>query len=173
MSEPMTVHIECWPVAADDAGIWLLSGRDALRTSLPVAADTGPDAEAKLLLAGHDLLDDLVLGHFTSWHIDGSWHVDTYIAVIHCAGYVRERWPDAEPISAALAEAVGRPPTHGATEAPTPRYIDTLLHGLRHLRLLLDYDATAAAVMPTAMRRALEPLTPALAGLYDEEHQAA
>ncbi len=174
MSEPMTVWVEVWPVAADQAGIWLVSGADAWRPHLPVMADSEPWAEAKLELSEHGALDDLLLLHQTSSRVDGPRFIAAHVAVIDFYGDpVRARWPEARPVSLALAEAVGKPPTHAPTEAPTPRYIDVLYHGLRHLRLLMDYDATASAPMPTLLRQYLQRLTPTLTTMYDSEHQAA
>jgi hypothetical protein len=31
--EPMTVHVEVWPVAADEIGLWLVSGDDCWRVT--------------------------------------------------------------------------------------------------------------------------------------------
>ena len=39
MMEPMTTRVEVWPVAADELGIWLISGDDAWRPDLPVMAE--------------------------------------------------------------------------------------------------------------------------------------
>lgn len=54
-----------------------------------------------------------------------------------------------------------------------PRYIDVLLHGLRHLRFLLDSDATNAAALAEPWPQHLAPLTPALATMYDQHHGMA
>jgi hypothetical protein len=50
---PMIVVAEVWPVAADDLGLWLLSG-DGPRPSLPVMDDSEPFdyAEMELMQAG-------------------------------------------------------------------------------------------------------------------------
>jgi len=173
MSEPMGVRVETWPVAADDIGLWLISGDDAWRSSLPVMADGEPHAEVELLLYDHDALDDVALLHSTSWRVDEACVLLTYMALIQSSELVRDRWPTARPISLALPEAVGKPPTNAANEPPSPRYIDVLMHGLRHLRFLLDHDATAAAVMDANWRRHLANLEPALAGMYDQLHQAS
>ena len=173
MFEPMNVNTEVWPVVANEAGLWLVSGDDAWR-SAPVMADSDVHYEVEFLLCEHGIhADDIVAVHSTSWRPDGPTVVLTYMAVIADPGFVRDRWPDARPITAALAEAVGRPPTHAANEAPVPRYIDVLLHGLRHLTYLLDHDLTTAEAMGDLWRQHLEPLRPALAGMYSEPHRAA
>jgi hypothetical protein len=50
---PMIVVAEVWPVAADELGLWLLSG-DGPRPSLPVMDDSEPFdyAEMELMQAG-------------------------------------------------------------------------------------------------------------------------
>lgn len=173
MSEPMTVRVEVWPVTADATGLWLVSGNDAWRPSLPVMADNDIHAEVELELARNGALDDAVLLHSTSWRPDPSGLLLTYVAVLRKAGEVRMNWPGAEPISTRLPEAVGRPLTHGPTEPPLPRFVDVLLHGIRHLAWLRDTDATVASALDEHWRRHLAALRPALAGMYSEVHQAA
>jgi hypothetical protein len=170
MSEPMNVTVEVWPVAADEAGLWLVSGSDAWRYG-PVAADGDVHFEVEMLLREHGITD-VAAAHSTSWRADGPSVVLTYMAVVEPGGVVRERWPEARPVTAGFADAVGKPPTHAATEAPVPRYCDVLLHGLRHLDYLLAHDETAAVALGELWRRHLEPLGPALAGLYSERHVA-
>lgn len=171
MLEPMSVTVEVWPVAADNAGLWLASGGDAWRYG-PVAADGDVHYEVQALLSEHGISSAAAV-HSTSWRPDGPSVVLTYMAVLAPDGVVRERWPRAQPVTAGLAEAVGRPPTHAAGEPPSPRYCDVLYHGLRHLAYLLDHDTTTAAAMGTLWREHLAPLRPALAGLYSEVHEPA
>lgn len=168
MSEPMTVHVEVWPLAADDAGIWLVSGDDAWRTAIPVPADSEPHGEVELLLAmnGVDGAEVRLL-HSTSWRVDGASVVLTYVAVLARTGLVREAWPQALPVSRELVDAVGKPPTHAAAEVPIPRYVDVLYHGLRHLAFLRDTDATAREAFDPAWLRHLADLQPTLAGMYE------
>jgi hypothetical protein len=174
MNEPMTTRVEVWPVAADSAGIWLLSGDDAWRPDLPIPADSEPHAEVELALAIHDATEGVALLHSTSWRVDGPSVILTYVAVIRPRGLVLDEWPDANPVSAELADAVGRPPTHGPTEVPTPRYIDVLIHSLRHLAYLRDSDATSRqALTDPHWQRHLGTLRPALAGMYETQHRAA
>lgn len=174
MNEPMTTRVEVWPVAADAAGIWLLSGDDAWRPALPIPADSEPHAEVELTLAQNGVTDGVVLIHSTSWRVDGPSVVLTYVAVIRPRDLVLDQWPNANPVSADLADAVGRPPTHGPTEVPTPRYIDVLIHALRHLSYLMETDATSRQALDDPhWRRHLAALRPALAGMYEVQHRAA
>lgn len=172
MSEPMTARLEIWPVSADSTGIWLVSGTDAWRPSLPVMADTEPHADVELELYRHGADQDVMLLHSTSWRVDGPYLTLTYMAVLPNPGVVLDRWKDARPISLPLVEAVGKPPTHSPVEAPAPRHIDVLMHGLRHFRLLMATDATSAAALTEPWPTHLRPLQPALAGLYDQVHTA-
>jgi hypothetical protein len=173
MAESMAVRVEVWPVAADEAGIWLVSGDDAWRDPLPVMADSEPHAEAELVLAQNRVLDDLLLLHSTSWRVDGPAIVLTYVAVISSFGIVRDRWSDARPIGTGLADAVGKPPASSPVDPPEPRYIDVLMHALRHIRFLLDTDDMNSAVLDQRWRRHLASLEPALAGMYRQERNAA
>ena len=168
MSEPMQIWVEVWPVAADSAGIWLVSGSDAWRADLPVMGDSEPHFDVELELSGHGVKNDVALLHSTSWRADGPRVLLTYVALLQVPGgsLVRDRWPDALPIGPGLADAVGAPPTNPPAEAPMPRYIDVLLHAVRHLRFLLDTDGAARTVMDDHWRRHLEDFTPALAGMY-------
>jgi hypothetical protein len=166
----MMTRLEIWPVSADRAGIWLVSGDDAWRPALPVMADTEPHADVELELYRHGAQDQVALLHSTSWRVDGPALILTYIAVLTSPGSILDLWPDARPISLALADAVGKPFTHSPVDPPTPRYIDVLLHGLRHLRLLMAMDATSAAALAEPWPTHLSKLQPALAGLYDEVH---
>jgi len=182
MPEFMTVTVEVWPLAADEAGIWLLSNGDAWRFG-PVEATSDVHYEVELLLFHHGIdPDDAVfirlpeetpraeVIHSTSWRPDGPTIVLTYMAVVKVAGYVRERWPDAVSVTAALAEAVGNAPPHGAAQVPVPRVVDVLLHGVRHLKFLTgpDGDAETAAALDVNWRRHLAPLKPALASMFSE-----
>jgi hypothetical protein len=174
MTEPMTSRVEVWPVAADAAGIWLLSGDDAWRPNLPVPADSEPHAEVELTLAQHGATEGVALIHSTSWRVDGPSVILTYVAVIRPRGLVLDEWPRALPVSAELADAVGRPLTHGPTEVPIPRFIDVLIHSLRHLAYLRDTDATSReAIADEHWRPALAALRPTLAGMYETQHRAA
>lgn len=165
MAENMPIIPEVWPVAADQVGIWLISGDDACRTDA-VPSDSEPHFELELELMARGLRDRVTLMHSTSWRIDGPRMIVTYMAVVKADDLVHATWPGARPITAKLLAAVGKPPAHDPTEAPAPRYIDVLAHGLRHLRFLMDWDSANAEALGDQMRRHLEPLSPALAGLY-------
>jgi hypothetical protein len=47
---------------------------------------------------------------------------------------------------------------HTAAELPTPRYIDVLMRGIRHLRFLLDTDSESAAAFDEHWQRYLRAL---------------
>jgi hypothetical protein len=172
---PMMVVAEVWPVAADELGLWLLSG-DGPRPSLPVMDDAEPFdyAEMELMQAGMWATTKVL--HSTSWRVDRGDLVVTYLAVVGCDGLVRSRWPDALPISVKVADAVGQPPTHAAAEPPTVRYIDVLHHALRHLRFLTDpssigFDAPIARELDETWQRHLTTFEPAIARMYGREHR--
>jgi len=168
--EPMTVRAEVWPVAADEIGLWLVSGGDAWRSDA-VPADGDVHFEVEMLLGEHGVTPaDIAAVHSTSWRPDGPAVVLTYMAVINPGGMVFDRWPDALPITADLADSVGKPPVHAATAPPVPRYVDVLLHGIRHLRFLVgpEGDRETAAALDANWRRHLAPLKPALAEMFSE-----
>jgi hypothetical protein len=170
----MHVTVECWPFAADSRGIWLLTGSWPLQTT-PVAADGDPQADIELELIRNQMFGDLGVLHQTSSRIDGPACVLTYVAVIRTAGPVRSRWPDAVPVPPRLSEAVGGPPTHGATEAPDVRQIDVVRHSLRHLAFQLGSagDATLADALDGYWREHLAAWTPALYAMYRQVHKSA
>lgn len=170
MLEPMTVRAEVWPVAADATGLWLLSGDDAWRSDA-VMADASVHGEVELLLYREGIEHGAALLHSTSWRADGTSVVLTYMAVVSVRGLVRVRFPAALPITLDVARAVGKPPGHAANEVPEPRYIDVLMHGLRHLRFLQNTDATSRAAMGAHWRRELWSFKPALAGMYEDLHE--
>jgi hypothetical protein len=175
------VTVEVWPLAADEAGIWLLSDGDAWRYG-PVKAASDVHYEAELLLFAHDIDPDSALFveipgrpvtdviHSTSWRPSGPTIVLTYMAVVRADGYVPETWPHASPITSALTAAVGPEPPHGATRVPVPRLIGVVLHGVRHLAFLgtEEGDAETAAALDGNWRRHLAPLRPALAKMFTE-----
>ena len=173
MLGPMATRVEVWPVAADEVGIWLVSGDDAWRPGLPVMADGDPHFDVEMELSRHGVTEgQATLIHSTSWRVDGPSCVHTYIAVIPVDGLVRDQWPDALPVSLSVTQTVGKPLPHEAAEPPTPRYIDVLMHGLRHLRFLLDTDSTAAAALVDPWPTYLAELEPVLAGMYQAAESA-
>lgn len=166
MSEPKPIYLEVWPVAADAARIWLLSGSEPWYSRLPVMSDEDENAEAHDVLWANGALDSPLLLHSTSWRPDGQQLLLTYVAVIGVRGLVLDAWPSAQPVSLELTHAVGKPLPYHPGEAPTPRYIDVLLHAIRHLRFLLDTDTGNAAALDQHWRAHLTHLAPALAGMY-------
>jgi hypothetical protein len=78
---PMIVIAEVWPVAADELGLWLLSG-DGPRPSLPVMDDSEPFdyAEMELMQAGMWATTKIL--HSTSWRVDRGDLIVTYLAVV-------------------------------------------------------------------------------------------
>lgn len=166
----MSVQAEVWPIAADSAGLWLLSGSDAWRSG-PIPQDGDVHFEVENLLTDNALLDSALIIHSTSWRPDGPFVTLTYVAVVaNEAAPVLDRWPAAKPISLQLADMVGPPGTNAATDPPIPRYVDVLLHAIRHLCFLRDEDATVAQNLDSTWRRHLEALRPALAGMYSQLH---
>jgi hypothetical protein len=181
MFEKMGITVEVWPLAADEAGIWLLSGDDAWRHG-PVWGDSDVHDEVERLLFDHGIdpgsenflvtpeMPPVAVIHSTSWRPDGPAVVLTYMATVRVPGYVLETWPQAAPVTSALPAAVGKAPPHGAAQVPVPRVVDVLLHGLRHLKFLAgpDGDAETAAALDGNWLQHLAPLRPALAEMFSE-----
>jgi hypothetical protein len=168
---PMCVTVEVWPVAADELGLWLVSGEEGPWPSSPIPRHSEPHAMAVLELGRHGVLPEVVLLHSTSWRAEGNAVVLTYLAVLRLPSLVRLASPDARPISPLTAEVVGGAPTHGPTDPPAPRYWDVLLHGIRHLKYLLETDATVALSLREPWREHLEGFQPAIARMYEAPHQ--
>src|SRR4029453_632940 len=89
---PMMVVAEVWPVAADELGLWLLSG-DGPRPSLPVMDDAEPFdyAEMELMQAGMWATTKIL--HSTSWRGGHGDLVVTYLAVVGGGGLVLSPLP--------------------------------------------------------------------------------
>jgi hypothetical protein len=66
MANDMPVMVEVWPLAADEAGIWLVSGGEAWCTNTPVQSDSDPHGDVELLLALRGAGPDTVLLHSTA-----------------------------------------------------------------------------------------------------------
>lgn len=140
----MVVVAEVWPIAADEAGIWLLTGADGALQSGPVTAALGVHRTVEQLLAEFGVREDITMLHGTSSRDEVTREVQTHIAVIQCDGLVLDQWPGARPVTVAGAEHVGRPLPHSPAGPPTPRAWDVLLHAIRHVahqRLTNDDDA--------------------------------
>lgn len=177
--QPMMVMAEVWPVAADETGLYLLG--NGPRPSLPIMDDAEPHdyAEMELMQAGMWATTKAL--HSTSWRVDHdtttgqNYLILTYIAAIGCAALVRDEWGDdiiGVTTEAADAE-LGNVPTHGATEAPVVRHFDVLFHALRHLRFLLNHDATVALALQGQWAEHLTTFEPAIAQMYGKVHESA
>ena len=174
MIEPLSIDVEIWPLAADDQGIWLCSGTDSWRSTLPVPADSSPHGEVDLILAGHRVTDAVRLLHSTSWRAERHRVVLTYAAVLEIkTALVRLTWPDAQPIdSAALLGAVGSASSWISSDSPPPRHLDVLLHAVRHLAFLTATDPGVTSTFPGPWARHLAMASPALAGMYEPEPES-
>ncbi|MFD8527206.1 hypothetical protein ACFV0L_07310 [Streptosporangium canum] len=172
MSLNTEVRVEIWPVSADQVGLWLISGHDAWRSDA-IRQDSDPHSTVEALLEEHGTSTDIKLLHSTSWRAEKTAVILTYVAVIGCTHLALDHWPNAKPISPALPEAVGKPIEVKADEAPIPRYIDVLMHGLRHLQFLLQTDSSARSALCEKWRGHLTDFRPALAGMYDHKHGEA
>lgn len=171
MIEYQRVVVEVWRVAADRTGLWLLGGDADVSDPIPQASNAHFEVVNTLADARHRMvegrLQDVPLIHSTSWREDGPWTILTYVAVADVGDdLVLDRYPDALPITGELITELGPPPQHAANERPMPHNGAVLEHGIRHLAFLRIYDSTAAAALPAAWEQHLEPLRPALAGLY-------
>jgi hypothetical protein len=168
--EPMPVWIEVWPLAADQTGIWLLSGNDAWRPTLAVPSDGDVHDEVEALLWEHkgertDHLDTIMI-HSTSWRQDRCGLVVTYVVVVDTESNVLDEWRHAQPIHPDLWDMVGKPTPHRPTDPPLPSYIHVLQHAIRHLAFLLDTDEINGGALSLPWRRHLAKIKPAIAGMY-------
>lgn len=173
MANDMGVRVELWPLAADDIGIWHLPGVDPWRMATNVQADSTTHHEVDLMLASHGAEDASVI-HQTSCRVDGPTFWCTYVAVIPTGGRaVLDLWPLAVGVTDEARKIAGPPIPHGAADPPTPRTFDVLWHALRHLAWLRDTDAPTSAALDDVWLRHLEPLVPALAGMYQHDVDVA
>lgn len=172
MQTAMLSYPEVWPLGADEAGLWLLSGETGPWPGEYISAKSDPSTLAELELIRNGINIGATLLHSTSWRIDYDADVDqnfgvyTFMAVVPIDGLVLDRWPDALPITTELADQAGRAPRHGLTELPEVRHWDVLLHGLRHLRFLRETDSDVRAALNEDWRRHLEAFEPAIARMY-------
>jgi hypothetical protein len=173
MAENMDTIGEFWVIAADQVAIWHIPG-DTPHYTIPVPADSEPHFEIEMELLRLGLRDRVTLMHSTSWRVDYKLGglIVTYMVVVAADDLVRGIWPQARPVTLAAMEAVGKPAPHAPDAAPVPTHFHVLMHGLRHLRFLMDTDPSNADAMGPLIRQHLEPLAPALATLYDRRHAA-
>lgn len=112
-------------------------------------------------------------GQWSSWRPSSTSVIHTYMVAVDVDGYVKDEWPDARPVTLALAEAVDRPPSHEPTAAPVPREVDVMFHGLRHIRNLIDTDDANADAFGELWRHHIQQFRPALARMYHRKRIAA
>lgn len=169
-TDRLGVRVEVWPVAADQFGIWLVSEEaDAWRSDY-VPAESEPHRAVEQLLDERHQFNHVQLLHSTSWRTDRDAVVLTYVAVLgghESHEFVLDVWPHARPLTVDTAQAVGKTLPHGPIDPPTPRYIDVLMHAVRHLRFLLETDVHAQAALDDHWRRSLNDLKPTLARMYE------
>jgi len=103
----MTIWTEVWPVTVDEIGLWLVSGEDALRSDGPVMSDTGPRGQVRtellprLDVPAADLPRVLLaLASTTDTRVEERGLIITFVAFLRSDGPVRDRWPNARPITA-------------------------------------------------------------------------
>jgi hypothetical protein len=179
---PMLTYSEVWPLGADEASIWLLSGDVGPWPSEYISDQSDQQTMAEIELIQHGVtIGDGVL-HSTSWRVDYSKEADrnfgiyTFMAVVPINGLVLDRWPNAMPITPELSRQLGQPPSHGAAELPEVPYWFALKHGLRyleqgvrHLRYLRDTDTDIRVALDDHWRQHLEAFAPELARMYLRE----
>jgi hypothetical protein len=171
----MHIYPEIWPVAADELGIWLISGlQGAWRPRLPVMAGSEPHADVEQELTDRGVRSDTTFLHSTSWRVDGGFLIVTYVAIVSRPGLAQDHWADPLLISMNMVDLVGKPRPHSPTGPPAPRHIDVLLHALRHLRFLIrpTGDRTAQAVLAEPWPTHLAQFDAALAGMYSQVHRS-
>jgi hypothetical protein len=171
----MGVRVELWVLAADGISISLVSGRAPLLTAR-IDADQFIQSEMELLAHEHFPGIRLPVTHSTSWRQAGPAMLTTYMAIAEAPEFVQDRWPGALPLTTELLAEVGKPFPHAPNGAPLPRRIDVLMHGVRHLRFLRDYDSTLRAGLDANWLRHLEPFEPDLARMFeydDHDYRAA
>ena len=103
----MTIWTEVWPVTGNEIGLWLVSGEDALRSDGPVMSDTGPRGQVRtellprLDVPAADLPRVLLaLASTTDTRVEERGLIITFVAFLRSDGPVRDRWPNARPITA-------------------------------------------------------------------------
>jgi hypothetical protein len=166
-SHAMPVFVEVWPLAIDRAGLWLVSGIDPIQSVTPVPSDSEPLFEAQLALSMRDIRSpDLLSLQGTSWRVDGNILILTYVAALRTPDFVRSRWPNALPVNGGVAESVGKPIPHEASDPPIPRYIDVLFHALRELSLKMGFDQELADRLGDDWGRLMIELQSTLDALY-------
>lgn len=171
MSDHMGVRIELWAAAADKTGIWLVNGGGEAWLSDRLDADSQVHAEVLDLAGQHVPAALLPVIHSPSWRQEGPGVILTYIAVASAPEHVQDFWPGALPVTPELLGATGRPWPHAAEAPPVNRYVDVLLHAVRHLAFLDGTDAGVRKALTRDWKNHLAEWEPALSGLYLGEIQ--
>jgi hypothetical protein len=174
MSNDLPTVIEMFPLAANQAAPWLLSGRGPL-ISDHVQSDVGKYGTAEQT-AQWFLKAPLTVLHQTSSRDAKNVGVETWVAVPDIpAEDILDRFPLAEPITPEMLEVVGRPFPHLPAEPPLNRTVDVLQHTLRHIAWLIGPfgDANIRAALEPWWPVHLRTLQPALSTLYTELYQPA
>ena len=193
MCGTMGVRAEVFPVAADPAGLYDLAGKEFSWESGVIQADSTIHWAVWETLRENSIPDPWVMElhsteitepgaawpsapgpQYTSWRQTEAAIFTTYVAAIRPPGqYVLDTWPDAEPISRALADVIDRPPSHEPTARPVPRNGDVLFHLLRHVKFLLETDDRNAEALGPLWKKHLEPFTPVLTRMYHRKPEPA
>jgi hypothetical protein len=147
VSEFRAVHVEVWPLAADESSIWRLGGEDPWLPEHPVVVGSTPRGVAELEVVSHRMGDRLALLCGTSWREGDGSTIQSYVAAISTGGRpVPDQWPEAVAITPAVALEAGPAKAGPAVGVPEPRRLDVLMHGLRHLWILLERPEWADAL---------------------------
>lgn len=162
----MGVVAEVFAFAASEHGIWHLPGLDPLQSApIPVSLGIGPATAG--LLETFGVTGNLALMHGTSDRDEDGCAILTHAAVVDCPDPLHH-WRDAVPVAWSLFDEVHAPPPHAPTEPPAEiRYIDVLLHALRHLAYHQMTDSDGRAAMPPLMAAHLSLLRPELFRRYE------
>lgn len=168
----MGIRIELWVAAADSTGIWLVNDDGEALASDRLDADHEVHADVLDLASASGLPGPLLdVVHSPSWRQEGPGVILTYIAVASAPEHVQDYWPRALPVTPELLGATGRPWPHAAAAPPVNRYVDVLLHAVRHIAFLDIYDGDVRAALTPDWKRHLAEWKPALSGLYLGETQ--
>lgn len=182
----MTVGVEVLAFAADRTGIYSINGGAGGWVSDPIRSDSSVHWEVEGTLREHSIPEELWMAlhstsatepgsawpspagaQWTSWRPKDAMVVLTYAVLVAPPGeYVLDTWPDALPVSAALAEFIGQPESYDPTMPPLPRNGDVMLHLLRTVKGLLDTDDDNAAAAGPLWASHLGKLAPAFARMY-------
>lgn len=154
---PKTITAECWPLAADSTGAYLIShSRDAWRLGPVPATGTVRGAVQHLLM--ENAARPAVI-HQSSSRDEGHTVVETWFAVVDLDGaaYVADDWPRAIPLTVEGMAELGQPIAVGPLDEPIMRMGDILMHAVRHLAQLALGDRETGMGVDAAVRAAITP----------------